>query len=150
MEDIKLKVFESANVFKGRFESSQESNELNNSLKVLERERTGYILELGETTYTSHRRGEKIQLEGTEQIIEIDKKIHQLLEKIELLKEQLVGNKCECGNELLPGDSFCKECGKEISEALEIDEEDLINCLNCGTRNHIDNNYCISCGNKLE
>lgn len=150
MEEIKSKVFETANIFKEKFESSQELNDLKIRLETLERQRTDLIIRLGEDTYTSYRRSEEIELDKLDEIVLVDKEIHKALEGIRSIERQIEGKHCECGSELFPEDKFCKECGRKVLEERKTDKEDIRLCPRCETENHVDNNYCISCGNKLK
>lgn len=149
MEDFKSKFFEGANTVKEKFETSQELSETRAELKKLEDERTNFILELGESAYANFRRKLEEDLPYTDQIIEIDKRIHELLKVIEEKKKEAEERTCECGNPLSPSDKFCKKCGKKVEEEKEVDQEDMLACPTCHTLNEEDNNFCISCGNKL-
>ena len=149
MEDMKTKIFKSAGSLREKFETSQELNELREEVKELQKKRTNYILELGETAYSNLRRGEEIELLFVDRIKELDKKIFDLLNVIEEKRIAEEGKLCECGNVLTAEDKFCKKCGKKLETINQTDPSELIECPNCKTFNVKSNNYCNSCGFKL-
>lgn len=52
----------------------------------------------------------------------------------------------ECGEQIAPGDSFCPNCGQELTS----DESDVLSaCPECGRVVEPTDNYCVSCGENL-
>lgn len=149
MEDIKSKFFKGASDVKEKFETSQELNELKREIRELEKKRTNYILELGEAAYSNFRKGGDLELPFVGEIQLLDKKIFDLSQKLARTRKLEEGILCECGNPLTSEDKFCKKCGKKVESLGQIDPDSLLECRTCKALNEKTNNFCKSCGYKL-
>lgn len=138
---------------KSKFQTSQEVGGLREEVRELEAKRTSLMLDLGELTYTRMRtsNGNEGLVESiTGELLQIDKKIFNLLHTIEEKSFKESAGVCQCGNPLTPTDKFCKSCGNKVEVFEKNLNVETIICHKCNTENITTNNFCNCCGVKIK
>jgi hypothetical protein len=55
-----------------------------------------------------------------------------------------------CGAANEEGNSFCVECGSDLSSSPAPEETRGFHCADCGAENNSDSKFCVECGAALE
>lgn len=137
---------------KNKLQTSQEIVSLRDEVISFQDKRTSLILELGELTYGQMRDSgmdqDLVNSIGNE-ILDLDKKIFNLLSTIGEKSAKENDSLCECGATLTLNDKFCKECGKKVELFSAKVDLETIRCNRCDMENLVGNKFCNCCGIKL-
>lgn len=124
--------------------------ELNNTIKDINSKKAKAILELGIYVYQLLRDGaikdEDID-KKCEPIIGFDHILYDSKIKVENLRKEIDGYKCDCGATVNYDDKFCGVCGKKVE--IPKDTVDYISCSRCFSEIDKNSKYCPCCGIKL-
>jgi len=134
---------------KSKLQVSQEIATLKREVNESEEKRSNLIYSLGELTYENirTRKNDSERVKNiSDEILELDKNIFDLLKVIDRKTKEENGLTCTCGNSLTSDDKFCKECGKKVESELDKKNSEKIICSRCQSEILASSKYCNCCG----